>query len=209
MPRVNVGQIWELIPGLQVLVLSVWSPDDTGDDLRIAPISSIGERRSAMAERDVRIEAVVRGALVPSVAHAWLAQSISSTCLRELIGEVSQGSLSAVLNAELIGLVAGAELKDVELRGAPMQGTNDARVTGMRALLAEVSERLAECHAALDEALWLNYERSRASMTAPLKFSSDVMPQVFFDLEALSKIIATAAEVGSASEAAGAFARAA
>ena len=147
MPKAMVGQIWRVSATLLALVVCVWEEDGNGEDIRIVPLSRAGDMPLVFTDRDVRISGLLRAAPVSFVAHAWLAQSMTSSMLLAVEGTVSSEALASVRNAELVGLAPDAEQRDRTIRGQVISGPNDGRIELMRILMASVTGAIAEAHA--------------------------------------------------------------
>lgn len=136
MPVVGTQQIWDIGSGVTVLILATWPRDEHGEDVRIAPVTDASDDLKVMADRDVLIAGPSGASTL--IAHAWLAQSLSSEVLRTLVGTCEASDFAAVRNAELVGMVAGAERRDTPRRGQAIEDANDPRIEGMRALIQRI-----------------------------------------------------------------------
>ena len=169
MPRINVGQIWEILPQLRVLVLATWAPARPGDDdVRVVPVSLADEARDNMADRDVRLTFDERGAHSEIVAHAWLSQTLTSDMFARLIGDVSSQDVEAAKNAELIGIVDACADIDAGRRGACIAASDDARLPAMRSLADLFLRRIVAARTDSAVRTWIRFEQRSPQMRVPM-----------------------------------------
>jgi hypothetical protein len=98
--------------------------------------------------------------------------------LRARIGDLEADSLAAVLDTEIIGLVAGMEERHTEIRGEAITDPADPRVPVARAFLANVRDELSKAAGLARAEEWFRMVDTDSDLLQPLDATPELSEEI-------------------------------